>query len=128
MQRRKMLIDLTSAKGIAGNEDEVRSLFKKYAAPYADKFLYDGLGSIIAKMLVIKKDQKSTFLGIWMKSVSWLPKSQKKAFKISNRWWLVGQVMLAQQVQIKTTTGKVYHGVIGSKPPHVLTAEVRNKP
>lgn len=24
----KMLIDLTSAKGIAGNEDEVRSLFK----------------------------------------------------------------------------------------------------
>lgn len=45
----KMLIDLTSAKGIAGNEDEVRSLFKKYAAPYADKFLYDGLGSIIAK-------------------------------------------------------------------------------
>lgn len=28
----KMLIDLTSAKGIAGNEDEVRSLFKKYAA------------------------------------------------------------------------------------------------
>ena len=37
----------------------------------------------------------------------------EKAFKISNRWWLVGQVMLAQQVQIKTTTGKVYHGVIG---------------
>ena len=89
-KRRKMLIDLTSAKGIAGNEDEVRSLFKKYATPYADKFLYDGLGSIIAKMLVIKKDQKSTFLGIWMKSVSWLPKSQKKAFKISNRWRLVG--------------------------------------
>ena len=43
----------------------------------------------------------------------------EKAFKISNRWRLVGQVMLAQQVQIKTTTGKVYHGVIGSKPPHV---------
>ncbi len=39
-KRRKMLIDLTSAKGIAGNEDEVRSLFKKYAAPYADKFFY----------------------------------------------------------------------------------------
>ena len=79
-------------------------------------------------MLVIKKDQKSTFLGIWMKSVSWLPKSQKRLLKFQTvgGWW--GQVMLAQQVQIKTTTGKVYHGVIGSKPPHVLTAEVRNKP
>lgn len=54
----KMLIDLTSAKGIAGNEDEVRSLFKKYAAPYADKFLYDGLGSIIAKNVGDKEGPK----------------------------------------------------------------------
>ncbi len=36
--------------------------------------------------------------------------------------------MLAQQVEIKTQAGKIIHGVIGSKPPHVLTQEVRNKP
>ena len=36
--------------------------------------------------------------------------------------------MLAQQVEIKTREGKIVHGVIGSKPPHVLTPQVRNKP
>ena len=45
----KMLIDLTSAKGIAGNEDEVRSLFKKYAAPYADKFYMMALAVLLQK-------------------------------------------------------------------------------
>lgn len=36
--------------------------------------------------------------------------------------------MLAQQVEIKTRKGKVIHGVIGSKPPHVLTPEARKRP
>ena len=78
----KMLIDLTSAKGIAGNEDEVRSLFKKYAAPYADKFLYDGLGSIIAKNVGDKEGPKVYISGY--------PNHRKRLFKISNRWRLVG--------------------------------------
>ena len=76
----KMLIDLTSAKGIAGNEDEVRSLFKSMQHRMRINFYMMVLAVLLQKMLVIKKDQKSTFLGIWMKSVSWLPKSQKKAF------------------------------------------------
>ena len=32
------------------------------------------LAVLLQKMLVIKKDQKSTFLGIWMKSVLWCAK------------------------------------------------------
>ena len=76
----KMLIDLTCAKGIAGNEDEVRSLFKSMQHRMRINFYMMVLAVLLQKMLVIKKDQKSTFLGIWMKSVSWLPKSQKKAF------------------------------------------------
>ena len=125
----KMLIDLTSAKGIAGNEDEVRSLFKKYAAPYADKFLYDGLGSIIAKNVGDKEGPKVYISGHMDEVGFMVTQITEKGFlkfQTVGGWW--GQVMLAQQVQIKTTTGKVYHGVIGSKPPHVLTAEVRNKP
>ena len=40
---------------------------------------------------------------------------------------MVGQVMLAQQVTITTNSGKTYHGVIGSIPPHILSAEARQK-
>ena len=39
-----------------------------------------------------------------------------------------GQVLLAQQVTITTSSGKTYHGVIGSTPPHILTPEARQKP
>src|SRR5699024_8093902 len=37
------------------------------------------------------------------------------------------QVMLAQRVTIMTKKGDVT-GVIGSKPPHILSAEARKKP
>jgi len=47
-------------------------------------------------------------------------------FQTLGGWW--GQVMLAQQVEIKTNEGKLIHGVVGSKPPHVLSPETRNKP
>ncbi len=45
----QLLIDLTSAKGVPGNEEEVREVFREYAKPFADDIFYDGLGSVIAK-------------------------------------------------------------------------------
>ncbi len=38
-------------------------------------------------------------------------------------WW--NQVMLSQKVTITTDSGKEIRGIIGSKPPHVLTPEER---
>lgn len=32
----QLLIDLTSAKGVPGNEEEVREVFREYAKPFAD--------------------------------------------------------------------------------------------
>ena len=43
------LKELTDARGVPGNEDEVRDIFKKYAEPHADKLLFDGLGGIMAR-------------------------------------------------------------------------------
>jgi len=47
-------------------------------------------------------------------------------FQTLGGWW--GQVMLAQEVLISNREGKEFHGIIGSKPPHVLTMEARKKP
>lgn len=44
-----MLKDLTDAKGIPGNEKEVREMFESYIRPYADELTTDNLGSSIAK-------------------------------------------------------------------------------
>ncbi|MGK0551321.1 M42 family metallopeptidase [Enterococcus faecalis] len=125
----QMLIDLTNAKGIAGNEEEVREVFKKYAVPYADKFLYDGLGSVIAEHVGVPQGPRIYISGHLDEVGFMVTKITEKGFiefQPVGGWW--GQVMLAQQVTVKTSKGLVYHGVIGSKPPHVLTPEVRNKP
>jgi len=45
-------------------------------------------------------------------------------FQTLGGWW--DQVMLAQRVTVHTRHG-VIEGVIGSKPPHILPAEVRKK-
>src|SRR5690625_5001208 len=46
-------------------------------------------------------------------------------FQTVGGWW--SQVMLAQRVTIMSSQGNIT-GVIGSKPPHILTAEARKKP
>ena len=45
----QLLIDLTTARGVPGNEEEVREVFKAYAKDFAEDIFYDGLGSVIAK-------------------------------------------------------------------------------
>lgn len=124
----QLLIDLTSAKGVPGNEEEVREVFREYAKPFADDIFYDGLGSVIAKHGA--GGGPKVFISGHMDEVGFMvTKITEKGFlefQTLGGWW--GQVMLAQQVEIKTREGKIVHGVIGSKPPHVLTPQVRNKP
>ncbi|MCA9766651.1 MAG: M42 family metallopeptidase [Carnobacterium sp.] len=123
-----MLKELTDAKGVPGNEKEVREVFVKYAEKSADSITYDGLGSVIAKHVGDKNGPKVLFashldeVGFMVTAIT---KEGFVKFQTLGGWW--SQVMLAQQVQITTSKGHVLHGVIGCKPPHVLTAEIRNK-
>lgn len=124
----ELLIELTSARGIAGNEEEVREVFKEYAKDFADDIFFDGLGSVIAKHGA--GGGPKVFISGHLDEVGFMvTKITEKGFlefQTIGGWW--NQVMLAQQVEIKTRKGKIIHGVIGSKPPHVLTPEARKKP
>ncbi|GCF92881.1 peptidase M28 [Enterococcus florum] len=124
----QLLIDLTSARGIAGNEEEVREVFKSYASGFADDIFFDGLGSVIAKQGA--GGGPKVYISGHLDEVGFMvTKITEKGFiefQTIGGWW--NQVMLAQQVEIKTMDGNIIHGVIGSKPPHVLTPEARKKP
>lgn len=123
------LKELTDARGVPGNEEEVRQIFNKYATPLADKMLYDGLGGVVAKHTGDKEGPRVLIMGHMDEVGFMVTQIIEKGFlkfQTLGGWW--GQVMLAQQVQIKTDSGKIIHGVIGCKPPHVLSAAVRNKP
>ncbi|QCJ43688.1 M42 family metallopeptidase [Bacillus sp. S3] len=123
-----MLKDLTDAKGIPGNEREVRDVMKKYIEAYADELTTDGLGSLIAKKTGAAGGPKIMVAGHLDEVGFMITQIDDKGFlrfQPVGGWW--GQVMLAQRVTIVTRKGDVT-GIIGSKPPHVLSAEARKKP
>jgi len=123
-----MLKELTDAKGIPGNERQVREVMTKYIAPYADEVTTDGLGSLIAKKTGLEGGPKIMVAGHLDEVGFMITKIDDKGFlrfQTVGGWW--SQVMLAQRVTIVTSKGEIT-GVIGSKPPHILSPEARKKP
>ncbi|WP_071460331.1 M42 family metallopeptidase [Bacillus massilinigeriensis] len=123
-----MLKDLTDANGIPGNERQVRDVMKKYIEPFSDEVSTDGLGSLIAKKTGTPGGPKIMVAGHLDEVGFMVTAIDEKGFirfQTVGGWW--GQVMLAQRVTIVTDKGDIT-GVIGSKPPHILPAEVRKKP
>ena len=125
----QMLKELTDANGIPGNERAPREVMKKHIAPFADEIETDHLGSLIAKKVGDENGPKIVVAGHLDEVGFMVTKIDDRgfiSFQTVGGWW--GQVMLAQRVTITTRKGEEIVGVIGSKPPHILPAEVRNKP
>lgn len=123
-----MLKELTDAKGIPGNEREPRDVMKKYIEPFADEVTTDGLGSLIAKKVGDANGPKIMIAGHLDEVGFMITQIDDKGFlrfQTVGGWW--SQVMLAQRVTISTRSGDVT-GIIGSKPPHILSVEARKKP
>ena len=123
-----MLKDLTDAKGISGHEKEARDVMEKYLAPYADEVYTDNLGSLIGKKSGDENGPKIMVAGHLDEIGFMVTRIDDKGFiyfQTIGGWW--SQVMLAQRVTIMGGKGDVT-GVIGSKPPHILSAEARKKP
>ncbi|CCQ20627.1 Putative aminopeptidase ysdC [Listeria monocytogenes] len=124
----KMLKALTDAKGIPGNERAVRNVFREYIEPLADSFETDGLGSAVAKKVGAEDGPKIMIAGHLDEVGFMVTQIDDKGFiKFQTVGGWVSQVMLAQKVTIVTRSGEEITGVIGSKPPHVMTAAERQK-
>jgi putative aminopeptidase FrvX len=123
-----MLKDLTDAKGIPGNEREPRDVMRRYIEPFADEVSNDGLGSLIAKKAGDANGPKIMVAGHLDEVGFMITQIDDKGFlrfQTVGGWW--SQVMLAQRVTIVTRKGDVT-GIIGSKPPHIISPEARKKP
>jgi len=122
----QMLKDLTEAHGVPGYETPVRAVVKDYFAPLGE-VTQDKIGSLI----VCKPGSASTprvMLAGHMDEIGFMVKQVTKEgfvkFLPLGGWF--SQVLLGQRVIIKTHLGDVV-GVIGVKPPHLLSSEERNK-
>ncbi len=123
-----MLKELTDARGIPGDEKEPRDVMKKWISPYANRVYTDHLGSLIAEKIGQENGPKIMIAGHLDEVGFMVTRIDDKGFvyfQTVGGWW--SQVMLAQRVTIMTKNGDVT-GIIGSKPPHILSPEARKKP
>ncbi len=123
----KLMKEMMEAFGPSGFEREVNKLFKKHMTPYADEVIQDKLGSVgfVAKgtsdrprVLVTGHTDEVGFI------ISSLTDEGYLTFNQLGGWF--DQVLLGQRVVIRGSKGDV-HGIIASKPPHVLSEEERKK-
>jgi endoglucanase len=118
---------LSNACGVAGREEEVRSLMKRFLKPYVEEVKEDKLGNVIG----IKKGKKNApkvMLAAHMDEIGLLVKTiSKKGFiQFAKIGGIDDRILLAQKVIVYTEKGPL-HGIIGSKPPHIQKEEERKK-
>lgn len=122
----EMLRELTEATGLPGFEGEVRGVLERLLVPVAT-LSQDNLGSLVAKKPGDAAGPK-IMLAAHMDEVGFMVTSVDDngflRFQTLGGWW--EQVMLAQRVVVKTRQGNI-DGVIGAKPPHVLSGDERKK-
>jgi putative aminopeptidase FrvX len=122
----QLLKELAEAPGVPGQEEAVRQVMRRHLEPLGE-LLTDNLGSVIGrkegpaggpKVMLAGHLDEIGFMVTRVTDEGYLK------FQTLGGWW--EQVMLAQRVEVYTRQGPIL-GVIGSKPPHILAPEERNK-
>jgi endoglucanase len=123
----EVLEKLSNACGVAGREEEVRSLMHKFLKPHVDEVKEDKLGNVIG----IKKGKKNApkvMLAAHMDEIGLLVKtiSREGFLQFMKIGGIDDRILLAQKVMVLTEKG-LLHGIIGSKPPYIQKEEERKK-
>ncbi len=127
----RMLQELTEAHGVPGYETEVRGVVRKYLGDLGS-LTHDQLGSVICQVKGSAASQNGSLprvmvaahmdeIGFMVKLIT--PEGYLRFLPLGG-WF--DQVLLSQRVIVKTRKGDIV-GVIGVKPPHMLSPEERKK-
>ncbi len=129
MQIKELLKKLSEATGVSGYEASVRELVRDEFSQYADKIRVDAMGSLIALKhgeAVEEGPRHSIMLAGHMDEIGLLVTKLEKGFL---RFATVGgfdvRVLLGQEVVVHGRQD--LPGIIGTRPPHVLTTEERKQ-
>lgn len=122
----QLLKVLTEAHGVPGYEAPVREVVREYMKDFGD-LSQDQLGSVICKVDGVSQGPR-VMMAAHMDEIGFMVKliTQDGYIKFLPLGGWFDQVLLGQRVVIKTRKGDVV-GVIGVKPPHMLSPEEREK-
>ena len=121
---------LSSLLGVSGHEEEVSNFIigEIEKRSLADKAWIDPLGNVLAikegtsgenRILLDAHIDEIGFM------ISHIHKKGFLYFTSIGGW--DNRILLGQSIVLKSSEGQVFHGVIGSKPPHLTTVEERKK-
>ena len=123
-----MLKELSEADGISGCEKEVSRVANRYLDKYSDEVIFDNLGSIIG-IKKGKEDGPKIMIAGHMDEVGFVVRGIEKRGYIKllpvGGWW--GHVLPSQGMVVTTNCGKKIRGVIGSRAPHGMSKEEKDK-
>ena len=129
MQLKEFLKQLSEAKGVSGYEVDVRELARDEFAKYADDIRVDTMGNLIALKrgeAAPDSPRRSIMLAGHMDEIGLVVTKLEKGFL---RFLTVGgfdlRVLPGQEVTVRGQQD--LPGIIGMRPPHVLTQEEREK-
>jgi len=127
MQTIDLLRKLSNAFGVSGFEDEVREMIQSLVAPHVDEVKIDALGNILAIRKSANPDAKTLMLDAHTDEigfiVKWIEKDGFLRFAPLGGW--DPRIVPGHRVVIQTRSGKMQTGVIGTAPPHILSADER---
>jgi endoglucanase len=125
----ELLKKLCEAHGVPGREEAVRELVVRELENVTDEIRTDTLGNVIA----LKKGSgraPKVMIAAHMDEIGFLVShiDEKNGFlRIDPVGGFDPRVLMAQRVLVHTDSGDLL-GIIGSKPPHILSEEERKKP
>ena len=130
MQTIDLLRKLSNAFGVSGFEDEVREMIQSLVAPHVDEVKIDALGNILAIRKSANPDAKTLMLDAHTDEigfiVKWIEKDGFLRFAPLGGW--DPRIIPGHRIVIQTRSGKMQTGVIGTAPPHILSADERKSP
>jgi putative aminopeptidase FrvX len=123
-----LLKSLSEASGVSGYEHQVRDLVTEAFAALADEVRVDPMGSVIAlKEGVGTEPRRRVMLAAHMDEIGLIVSILDQGFL---RFTHVGgfdvRILMGQEVMVHGR--RDLPGIIGSRPPHVLGEDERNKP
>jgi putative aminopeptidase FrvX len=122
----KLLKELTETPGVSGYEAPIRFVIRKYLEKYGE-LTQDKIGSVICRK-VGTSDKPRIMLAGHMDEIGFMVKqiTPEGFLKFVPLGGWFDQVLLGQRVVVHTKNGEVV-GVIGARPPHLLSPDEREK-
>ncbi len=123
----KLLATLSNAFGPPGSEDEVREILRRELERYADEVKVDKLGNIFFYHHGKDKYPK-IMIAAHMDEVAFLITNidENGFLRFHTLGGIVSGIMPGQRILLKGEKGYV-KGIIGTKPPHLMKPEEREK-